>query len=163
MRNIEKKQIGDFYYRVKQLPDPAGTRLFARLMRLFAPVLGAGLRGMPDTGEGFSISSLSTLAIGDALIMLSETISEDDFMYICETLETDCDFSSNPDDNSAWIAMKNDKTHWSGRYLQKMQWLIFALEVNYSDFLGGRESLVRAVSLIQNVSKSKSPDTSTGE
>jgi hypothetical protein len=159
MREIKTKQIGSFNYRVKQLPDPMGTRLLMRLIRVLTPSLGAGLKGLPEGGEGISVAELTTKALGDAIIALGDSLSEDDFLFICDTLSTDAEFS----DGNTWFPMTSDKSHWSGRYLQKFQWLVFALEVNYADFLGGTESLARVVAMVQNAQKSKSQATSTGE
>jgi len=159
MRETKDKQIGAFHYKVKQLADPKGMSLLVRLTKVLTPVLGAGLKGIPESSDGISLGELTTGAIGDALIALADRIAEDDMEYIYSTLATEATFSQ---DGSAWFPIASDSSHWSGRYLQKFQWIVFALEVNYSDFLGGPDSLARIVTMFQAVQKSKSPRTSTG-
>jgi hypothetical protein len=159
MRDIETKQIGDFYYRVKQLPDKEGYRLFVRLTRTLMPSLASMLQGAPDDGNAVSLSALTTKMLGDAVMQLAMNLDEDVFQSIYETLAIDCSISN---DDTNWVPLKSDKEHWSGRFAQMMQFIVFALEVNYADFLGGKGSIARLVTMVRSVQKSKYPATSTG-
>jgi len=159
MREVKTKQIGEFQYRVKQLSDPAGMRLFTRLMKILIPAIGAGLKGVPSDGQNIKIAEMTTGAVGDAIIAMAHEMTEDDFMYLYDTLATDSQFSQ---DGQAWFPMTSDSTHWSGRYLQKFQWMAFALEVNYADFLGGNDAIGRLVQMFRTGRQSSSPNISTG-
>jgi len=161
MRETKTKRIGDFDYRVRQLSDPQGTKLLVRLTKIVVPTVAAGLKGLPDETEGMTLADLSTAAIGDALLMLSDKITEDDMAFLCDTLAADTEFSAAG--GEAWVPLTGDKHHWSGRYLQKFQWIAFALEVNYADFLGGSGSIERLAGLLRAAKASKSPASSTGE
>jgi hypothetical protein len=128
-------------------------------MRILTPTLGAGLKGLPESGQSVGLADLTTGAIGDALIALSDNVSEEDMEYICDTLAACTEL----DNVGSWVPLAADKDHWAGRYLEKFQWLIFALEVNYADFLGGKDSINRVSAMLRSAQKSKSPASSTGE
>jgi len=159
MRETKTKRIGDIDYAVLQLNDTDASKLWMRLVRIFTPVMGAGLKALPDTGPELSIADLTTQAIGEALIAFSGNMTEEDYLYIYDTLSTDATF----DNGNGSVSLKLDKYHWAGRHTKKLQWIVFALEVNFSDFLGGTESIARLISMFQIAQQSKSQVTSTGD
>jgi hypothetical protein len=159
MRETITKTIGDVEYSVTQLPDPDGSQLFMRLVRILTPILGSGLKGLPVSLDDFSISNITTQALGEGLISFAANMTEEDFLYVYDTLIKDARFNN----GSGWVPLTSDKSHWSGRFSKKLLWIVFALEVNYADFLGGRESLARLVEMLRVARPSKYPNTSTGE
>lgn len=159
MRETKNKQIGDVEYSVVQLPDIEASRLWMRLVRIFAPVMGAGLKALPDKSAELSIGNLTTQAIGEALISFAGNMTEEDYLYLYDTFSIDAQFNN----GSGWVPLKSDKSHWAGRHTKKLQWLVFAMEVNYSDFLGGTESIARLISMFRSALQSKSQVTLAGE
>jgi len=158
VRETKSKQIGSFTYKVRQLADPAGSKLLNRLTRILTAVLGAGLKGLPENAGGIGLADLTTQAIGDAIIALSANVADDDMQFICATLGSETQFCAA--EGGTWFPLTSDNAHWSGRYLQKYQWLVFALEVNYADFLGGNETISRVSAMLQSAQKSRSPNSS---
>ncbi len=164
MLETKTRKIGEIDYQVTQLPAPKGRRLLVRLYKILGPTLGSALKALPEgKGSGLSLGNLETSSIGEALVTLADVISEDELDYFCDVLAETTQFSKEP---GRWLPLKADQDfHWSGRYGRMFQWLVFALEVNYSDFLLGQAGLGGFVSAMQkgNGQESDSRKKSTGK
>ena len=164
MLEEKRKRIGACEYQVRQLTVPVGRRLLVRLFKILGPAIGAAVGGLPeDKGDDISIGALNTRAIGDAITLLADTITEDELENLCEILADATEYSPEPD---RWLPLKKDsEMHWAGRYFDMFKWIAFALEVNYADFLGAQGSLGGFVSAVRKPgqSPSKSPKASTGK
>lgn len=148
MLETRQKKIGEVEYQVRQLTAPVGRKLLVRLFKVLGPPLSAAFAGLPE-GEGgaVSIGDLKTRALADAIMLLADTISEEELEHIVTVLAESTQYSKEPD---KWLSLKTDKDfHWSGKFLNMFQWIAFCLEVNYADFLGGSESLAGFVSAIK--------------
>jgi hypothetical protein len=159
MREVRSKQIGDYQYRVRQLADPLATRVLTKLTKLVIPAFGAALKGIPDASKEIKLAELTTGAVGDALMAFTRELTEEDLLWLCDTLAAETEFTQ---DGVTWFKVTSDASHWSGRLVQKMLWLTFALEVNYADFFGGAGAIDRMFMALRSVRQSPSPSTSTG-
>lgn len=166
MLESKRTTIGEYQYEMTLLTAPVGRRLLVRLFKTLGPAVSAALAGLPEgKDDKIGLGDLSTRAIGDAVGMLAETISEAELDNICEILAKVTEYS--PDGGNRWLPMSKGEgvdEHWAGRYLDMFKWIVFGLEVNYSDFLDAPRSLVGLVSAQGNGkgSKSKSQEKSTG-
>lgn len=139
MLETREKRIGDVTYQVTQLPAPSGRRLLVRLYKVLGPAIAAALRGLPESSESLSLGNLQTAAIGDAMLELAQTLTEDELDHVCEIFSQHTLFSREPE---KWQPLKVEKDlHWSGNFLNMFKWLAFCLEVNYSDFLSEQGGL----------------------
>lgn len=140
MLDTRTKKIGEYEYQVRQLTAPIGRKLLVRLFKVLGPSISAGLSSLPDDeGKELSLGDLKANALGDAVAILAETITEGELEHVVETLSEATQYSGEPD---RWLPLKRDaEFHWAGRFLQMFQWIAFCLEVNYSDFLGGQVNL----------------------
>ena len=170
---LESKQrvIGEVEYLVTQLPAPQGRKLLVRLYKVLGPAIGAALKGLPEDGRA-SIGDIEVSSIGDAMIQLAHSLTEEDLEFLVATMTPQTQISREP---GKWLALKTEEMfHWSGRYQHMFVWLGFALEVNYGSFLpgqGGLDGLLsatqkrseRALSSLQrstgNSTESPPPDT----
>lgn len=162
MLEAKRKVIGNIEYEVRQLTVPVGRRLLMKLFKTLGPAVGAALTGLPeDGGKDVGIGDMKTKALGDAIGVLAETLTEEDFDHVCHVFTDTTQFSR---ESGKWLPLKIEQDlHWAGRYMDMMTWLAFCLEVNYADFLGGQTGLAGFASAMQmNTSKSPSPTTSTG-
>lgn len=111
------KQIGDHTYQVTQLPGKLGRKILMRLMRVAAPLIDGAAK--PTTEMFTSVAA----ALDDELVDFVES------SFIGVTMiSTD----------SGGLVPLGDRfnTHFAGKYQDWFQWVVFCLEVNYSDFLG---------------------------
>ena len=157
---IEKqdKQIGDCTYTVTMLPAKLGNRVLLKLMKSVAPVFAVASGG---------VAALAAGGIGPAI----QSLSEDDFDWIAQQLAEKTEVNMGGD-QSPTLARVFD-LHFAGKYMEELEWLEFAIEVNYGPFF--RELKRRAAEakakadaakrsgLTPMPSSSTSLSTSTGE
>lgn len=163
----QRRTIGEFTYLVRQHGYHEGRALLPIVLRAVGPTLGTLLEGMGGKG-GLGLDS--NLDISRAIAEFSSSLSEQDLAAISDKMAERswivdgakhglaCDQSG----NAHLPAVEED--HWPIRYGDWMKWLAFALEVNYSSFLGGMGSVSGALSTIaKGPFPSPSPSTSTGD
>lgn len=155
MIEIKSKEIAGFKYEVTQLGAKKGRAVLIRLAKVIGPAISALVSA--DDFES---------AAGPALTNLCSQLNEDDFAYISDTM-ADCtklvQIATTSDGQkeikTALSSLFDD--HFRGRYLPMMQWLVFTLEVNFLDFLGG-QSLASLGGLIRAKSPFQSRQNLTG-
>lgn len=160
----DKRTIGEFTYRVNQLPYREGRALLPIVLRTVGPTLGTLLEGMGAKGLE------SNLDISRALAEFSSTLSEQDLEVISDKMAerswilNGAKHSLACDDQGNAHLPAIEEEHWPSRYGDWMKWMAFALEVNFSSFLGGMGSVSGALSSIgKATSPSPSQSTSTGD
>ena len=116
---VESKRIGDSEYKVTQLDAIKGRRVLARLTRVAAPVLG-------------KISADKPTNIADILSALGSSL-EDDVDFFCDSLAPSTEVSETGSNKSPRLS-DVFALHFAGRYSEMLQWLQFAIEVNFADF-----------------------------
>jgi hypothetical protein len=117
---VEKKKIGRHTYYVTQLNALVGRKALVRLAKFLGPALAAATKG----------------DVTDALARVAESLSEDDFEYFCDlfaekTVVTGGEYDGEPD-----LHLIFDE-HFAGEYLEMVQWLAFAFQVNFASFFSG--------------------------
>ena len=120
----EEKQIGACIYRVSQLGAIKGRAAFLRLVKALGPIAG----GLVDA-KGKQAASLD---LGDLMARL--TLTEDDLTFFCD-LFAEKTFIVKSDGKTPRLDHCFDD-HFAGRYLEMIQWLAFAVQVNFADFFG---------------------------
>lgn len=163
----ERRTIGQFTYLVRQHGYREGRALLPVVLRGIGPTLGTLLEGV---GKGGKLSLESDLDLSAALTEFSTSLSEQDLEHITDKL---AQRSWIVDAKQHGLACGEDglahlpnveEDHWPERYNEWLQWLMFALEVNFSSFLGGAGSVSGALSaVVKGKSASPSPSISTGD
>ncbi len=133
LRTTQSKKIGDFTYEVTQLGAITGSKVFVRLLRMIGP---AFVGKNADLGRIF------------------ESLKEEDVQFLYDT------FAPLTFIPGVGQLDKSFDFHFVGRYMAMVQWLIFCLQVNYGDFLKGKD--LGAVGAAM-ASLSSSPTNVTGQ
>lgn len=117
MRKPVTKKIGKTTYRVTPLGAKQGCKVFTRLANL----LGSGLKGAGPGMDRFA-------AFGTAL----ESLKDSDFEYFCDAFAPVTEFNTG---DQRWPHLSDFfDDHFAGNYLEMLEWLEFAVEVNFGDF-----------------------------
>jgi hypothetical protein len=158
----ETHTIEGVTYKVTQLPFKRGQRLLVRLFKTLGPALAAAIAAAPRI-KGRKLGEMPVAevlpGISQALLLLSDKLSEQDMEYVTDTLAELTEFSR---DGKTWLPLSQElEFHFAGRYGAFLKWLGFALRVNYLGFsngLGLLEGLLAKVA----AEAPPSPTTSTG-
>ena len=128
MFSAEVKKIGGCEYKVTQLGAIKGRGAFLRLVRCIGPVFaelaGKSGKGAKDIDIGALFSRLE--------------LSEDDLTFFCDTF-AEKTFVTLPDGKMPRLDKVFDE-HFAGSYSYMVQWLAFAVKVNFADFFDGLSS-----------------------
>lgn len=125
---VSEKEIGGVTYRTRPLAFSVGLPLLKRLIDVVAPVIAAGLRG----GRAQAAANI--------LDVLPQAFTEKDIDRFADAFGK---VSQYLDDSGQWVTLvknakiDNRERHFTGRYLEFMQWLFFCCEVNFAGFFGG--------------------------
>lgn len=122
MREPQRTTIAAWVYSVRPLPAGPGLALLARLARM----LGPGVAGLLEGGGG--------AAIGRALSQLLERVAPEEVVEIARQLAATTEVSQPGGRAPASLAEVFD-VHFAGDYLALVDWLRFALEVNFGPFV----------------------------
>lgn len=125
MREPVKKTISGVTFEVTPLGHAQGRRGFVRLAKVLGPALaaGAGARGK------------GTEDMSRALEGLAERLSDEDLEWFSEAFGGATRFSTDDPKKWPYLTEANRESLFQGRIVLFFEWLLFALEVNYSDFL----------------------------
>jgi len=127
MRETKAKQIGDrgVTYHVTQFGARHGGRVLVRLLKMVGGAAGEALKSDGD---------FDMQAVGNVVANLAESVSEDDFDYLCDTFSKttaiEVDGKTMPLTTEGLFDL-----HFAGAYLELGQWLLFAVEANFGSFL----------------------------
>lgn len=158
MRETKEKQIGErgYTYHVTQFGAKQGGRVLVRLLKMIGAAAGGALKG--DDENAFSLE-----AIGRLLSNLAESVTEQDFDYLCDTFAAASQVSGG--NFKGPVALTTEglfDLHFAGAYKELGLWLVFAVEVNFGSFLpeGGIASLRQAASVPQGSADAGKPEQS---
>ncbi len=148
----QSKVVGEFEYTVTQLGAKMADRVLLKIMKSVAPVFLV----MGAARNGGKIDVAGALA----------ALSEEDFEWVRDRLAESTDVQL---DKGAPRLLQIYDAHFRGKTMERVEWLEFAIEVNYGPFF--RELKERAaVALASDAggatktpSSSTSPSTSAGE
>jgi hypothetical protein len=136
MRETKHKTIGDRgnVYHVTQFGARHGGRVLVRLLKMIGGAAGEALKSEGD----FDMN-----VVGNVVANLAETVSENDFDYLCDTFAV----ATEVEINGKSVPLSTEgvfDVHFAGAYIELGQWLLFAVEVNFGSFLGAGGILKRA-------------------
>lgn len=163
----EERTIGGFTYRVRQHGYREGRALLPIVLRAVGPTLGTLLEGLGRDGK---LGLDANLDLSRALSEFSSSLSQDDLETIADKMaerswivDAKQHQMACGEDGTAHLPTV-DEDHWPSRYNDWLKWLAFALEVNFSSFLGEKGSVAGTLSgIVKGASASQSPDTSIGD
>ena len=145
----EEKKIGPCTYKVTQLGAIKGRAAFLRLVKVLGPMLGGAVdQDGKVRDKDFDLGKL----------FASMTLDEDDLTYFCD-LFGERTFVVKPDGKMPRLDNVFDE-HFAGQYIDMVQWLAFAVKVNFADFFDVAVSAVPAPASIAaqtNTVSSSSP------
>jgi hypothetical protein len=121
MREAKTKTIGAHTYEVRQLGGLEARKMLVRLAKMLGGVFGG------DIAAGIA------------------SLSEEDSEYLFNTMSQHTCVRVSKDQAPELYRIFDE--HFSGRTFEMMQWLVFALEVNFPDFL----ERLRSIPALQNV------------
>lgn len=124
MREPQSTTIGAWTYSVRPLPAGQGLALMARLARMLGPGVAALVSG---EGNG---------AIARALSGLLERVDPDALVVIARELAATTEVSQPGGRTPAKLSEVFD-VHFAADYMALMEFLRFALEVNFGPFVEG--------------------------
>ena len=127
MREPKTKVIDGVTFEVTPLGFKRGRQAFVRLGKAVGPALGA-------------VDSVEALQAGDgvskALERLLLDVSDDDLEWFAETFGETTRFWRDVSKGQPYLKSDNREALFAGQLMLFFKWLMFACEVNFSDFLG---------------------------
>lgn len=121
MIETKDKEIGEVVYRVKQFGAKRGRQVLFRVSQMLGPTLAQATEG--DYAAAFKA--------------FAETAKLEDFEWLCDTFADGTSVvlkTTNGNEVPQSLAKVYDE-HFVGRYLEMLEWLVFAFEVNFGGFL----------------------------
>lgn len=111
----KSKEIGGATYVVTPMVATKGRKVFARLIKIAGPVLGKIAEAPPEGRQAALLAAIGA------------HVSEDDFEYFCDV------FAPTTTVDGADLS-KAFAVHFMGKYADMVEWVAFAVEVNFGDF-----------------------------
>jgi hypothetical protein len=161
------KRIDGDLYKVTMLSAKEGRKLLLELKTILGPTIAELLRGVGGKdGKGESLLDMDMSPIADAVAEFAHAVSPEKYQEVVTLFasRTTVTIGAGTPDQREFILSQIDN-HFQGRFLTEFKWISYCLEVNYSDFLGGLESMKSVVGnavAAKIAQKSSSPVTSTG-
>jgi len=157
----ERTTIGEVRYEVTKLPYKAGRKVLLRLYKVAGPALARAVALAPEA-KGKRLLDLDLHALAPAISALveklAETLTEEDLDFIVDQLAS---YTTISRDGEKWPALKTEMDFlFSGNYGDWIQWLGFALRVNFGGFFDGPAWVALREKAVQG---SPFPTTSTGQ
>ena len=150
-RETKNKQIGGFEYTCTQFPPQKALRVLTKLTKYLGAPL-AKLMQNTDSKKSMLEQEIDSLDIGGAILSLGASLGDDDLYVLAKDICESVVLGMKDNTPGALSGQLNEKifdAHFmGGDGLKRLfQVMIFAIEVNYSDFLGdivAKASSVRA-------------------
>ena len=141
-RKVEEATIDGVRYQVQQVGAALGAEIMFRLARSFGAIIA-----------GLNVGTLSV-----------ESLSPADFNWLLKQLVSGTkvgivDEKGDGRERMADLSFVFDD-HFAGRYPQMLEWMKFALEVNFGPLAGALGSLIRGAGMLG--SNSSRPKAATG-
>lgn len=136
MRDRQTREIDGRTYEVTQLDERTARATFLRLGKLLGPSLAELSKGLA-TGN---LGDLTIESVASALARLLYGASEEDLEYFCAVMRKTTKVQVLPGQGFAQLS----EGMFRGQLFSLFKWLVFAFEVNYTDFLDGLRTLTPA-------------------
>jgi hypothetical protein len=127
-----ERRIGDHTYRVTQFGAKQGRAMLVRLVKLGGPGVGSFVGGV---GRGDAMESALALGVGDALHDLAGRLNEAEIASMMDEFAKFTVLVQSADVELRLSDILDD--HFAGAYDEMLQWVRFALEVNFASFFVG--------------------------
>jgi len=160
------KEIDGALYKITMLRAKEGRKLLLELKTILGPSIAELLRGA-NSEKLESVMDMDLEPVAGAVAELSQAVSPGKYQEVYDLFARNTQVVSgdvgSPDQTTFILSGIPD--HFQGKFLTEFKWLAFCLQVNYSDFLSGLESMksvVKSAAAVRVPQKSGSPLTSTG-
>lgn len=147
-REAQAKQIKEWTYTVHQLPPKKALDLLMDLAKMVGPAFGmivsdvGNLKGVLDK----DIGDIKTAFLGEAVKVLFSGLDKATVMRSIETLAEVTSVTTEGGQGAGANLKTIFDAHFQGNLGALMQWLPFALQVQYDDFFGGLGNVITLVS-----------------
>jgi hypothetical protein len=141
MRDVQSKDIDGRSYQVTMLDEKTARRVWLRLMQKLGPSVAELAKGLTSANVK-SVLDLDTSIFAGALARLLREMSEDDLEFFVEKMRS-CT-KVKPEQANVYVDLYDGA--FQGRLTTMFKWLVFALEVNYADFLSELRSMLPRIS-----------------
>lgn len=147
-QKIKSDDIDGFQYEVMQMGAVEGRKVYAQVLKIVLPAIGAALTGRDMSSiSKADVAGMALDEVARALAMGLDTIDP-----IITTMARWSDiygpgFGDQPDALGRPVApagaplTPNFDEHFAGRYAAMTRWLLFALKVQLWDFFDGKASV----------------------
>jgi len=122
----QAKQIGDTLYEVTPVPLAVGRAALVVLVKKLAPVMASILK--ETTKESMTAAILGALP---------SVLDDADFKHFSALFGPHTDITKPGAVESLKLTIAQQDLHFAGQYLEYLEWLKFACEVNYGNFFSG--------------------------
>jgi len=137
-RQTKEKKIGEHTYVVTQFGALVGKNVLFRLTTMIGPAMAGMLKG-----------GLSAAGLCEAITVFSGTAKEADFDWLCGPFASCSKVKQGLTTGASITLDLADQTvfddHFVGRYDEMIKWIAFAAEVNFGDFLFGKDGALNAL------------------
>lgn len=128
------KQIGRYTYEVTQLGFKEGRAFLARVFKILGPVVSELVKGGAKVSD---VLNKDGRGAAGAIFEISQQLSEADLTYACGVMgKKSCVVLE--DGKKPQLSDEFMELHFAGHYDEMFKWLLFAVEVNYGSFFGGK-------------------------
>jgi hypothetical protein len=152
---IKSEPIDGFTYEVTQLGAVEGKRIYAQVLKMVLPALGAALKGRDLAG--ISKADVAGMALDEIARALVGALDGLDPIIDAMMKTTDI-YGPGFGDAGAPMA-RNFDDHFAGRYAAMTRWVLFALKTQLWDFFGDNASVQSMLAGLVAGKASPSPTT----
>ena len=126
----EIRVIGDHTYQIEKAKCDDAVQAFIRLFKVLGPALSDLLPALA-AGKKVDLASLDVGAVSGGLRTLAMTLSYEDLSFVSDRILKNATVDGKP----LTLGVRNE--HFRGRAHEYMKLVWFAIEVNFTGFLGG--------------------------
>ena len=161
MQRTVQRSVGEHVYEVRQLPATPAYLMFLDLAKMLAPSMAAGVAAV--SGRGSLAETLDAEIDGGFLVRAVEGLVERlDNAKVQAVIQQLANHTAVVVGEGKLELGQQFEAHFAGRIGEMFKWLLFALEVNFGDFLSGCRAKARTVLQGMTPAPSPSPTTSSG-
>jgi hypothetical protein len=137
------RTIADDTYQVTLATNDVAIPVLVRLFKTLGPVL-SDLMPLFTTGKKVDLGGLDANVLADGIKTFVFNLSAQDIEFVADALLKDCVLIKS-DGTTPTLTKATRNLHFQGRTLEFFKLLGFAIEVNFSSFLGGWVALSNVV------------------
>lgn len=160
-QEVRELELGGYTYRVTQLGARKAAEVLERLVKLVAP----GTRGFADSvAVAQTLDALAMMGLPAAVATVLDELKVGTTMEVAEIFAPFTNVRE--DERTDGPGPRLDKVfdqHFAGKLSHLYRWLVFCVEVNYSDFFDESGPMAPVLEKIKGLFRSRSLEPSESE